>query len=39
MLAALGILKQIYSPGYTVFDIIPADYVTNSILIVTAFGG
>ncbi len=39
MLAALGILKHMYTPGYTVFDLIPADYVTNSILIVTAFGG
>jgi hypothetical protein len=39
MLAALGILKHMYTPGYTVFDLIPADYVTNSIMIVTAYGG
>jgi len=35
----LGIMKNVYSTGCTVFDLIPADYVTNSILIVTAFGG
>jgi hypothetical protein len=39
MLAALGIIKNMFSTGNTVFDLIPADYVTNSIIIVTAFTG
>ena len=39
MLAGLGIIKNMFSTGNTVFDLIPADYVTNSIIIFTAFAG
>ena len=39
LLGCIGILKNLYSTGKTVFDIVPADIVTNGVIIATAFGG